>query len=148
MIIFTHLMFQPTLIGQRQKEQIEGLKMFLKAVSTPANAEEAPLEDVSEKKPALSKAKRLTPKDMDNLFPYAVALGIEKEWSKRYLAIFGAATLAQATHDIWHNVNFKTDLSNTCNTATGPVSTSSSGTGSLGRGFAGGGFGGGGGGGR
>jgi len=148
LIVFTHLMFQPTPIGQRQKEKIEGLKMFLKAVSTPAHAEESPDENEPEKKPVLSKEKRLTPKDMDNLFPYAVALGLEKEWSKKYQAIFGSAALALATHDIWHNANFKTNFSNTCKTAASLPPSASSGGGSFGRGFAGGGFGGGGVGGR
>ena len=151
-VIFAHLMFQPTLIGQRQKEKIEGLKMFLKAVSKPVQEQEISDESEISKKSLLSNQKRLTPSDMDNLFPYAVALGLEKEWSKKFYAIFGAATLAKTTHDIWYKPNFQTNFASCCRSSTTSPNSgsgfSSSGIGSSGGGSAGGGFGGGGGGGR
>ena len=150
-IIFKHLMFQPTFLGQRKKEKIEGLKMFLKAVSVIPSKKEISDEQPVDNTP-LSTEKRLTPKDMDNLFPYAVALGLEKEWSKKFETIFGTATLAQTTNALWYQPNFQTNFASCCKNATIPPRSgsglSSSGIGSHGGGFAGGGFGGGGGGGR
>lgn len=149
-VIFTHIMFQPTLIGQRQKEKIEGLKMFLKAVS-----HSTPVPDTDKDNPekkTLTMEKRITPQDMDNLFPYAVALGLEKEWSKRYSDFFGYATVVKNTRDPWYQSKFRTDFSHCCKSTTASQHTSSgihsSGLGSSGGGFSGGGFGGGGGGGR
>lgn len=149
-VIFAHLMFQPTFIGQRQKEKIEGLKMFLKAVSNPDIEQPETADDEennTERKTLLSNKKRLTPKDMDNLFPYAIALRLEKEWSKKYADIFGYATVAKNTHNLWFQPKFQTNFSQCCKTSA-PLQQSSLGLGSSGRGCAGGGFGGGGGGGR
>ena len=130
--LFNYLMFEPTFIGQRQIEKIEGLKMFLKAITSNKNIAQ---ED-----------KRLTPKDMEQLFPYAVALDLEKAWSKKYEAIFGAPNLQKNdAFNVYHNSNLCSNLSNYCSSAT---SYSSSGNGSSGGGSSGGGCGGGGGGGR
>ena len=144
--IFQYLMFQPTIVGQRQKEKIEGLKMFL---STITSNDIAIKEQNKSPLYRLSKDKRLTPEDMENLFPYAVALGIEKAWEKKYASVFGTKALSQFTQQ--HNFtdyNFRTRLSDSCTQTAHLPSTSSSGTGSSGGGFSGGGFGGGGGGGR
>ena len=155
-VIFTHIMFQPTLIGQRQKEKIEGLKMFLKAVSKTSQPQDLPKDETNtpkaDKPVKLTMEKRLTPEDMDNLFPYAVALGLEKEWSKRYADFFGYATVVKNTRDLWFQPKFQTDFAHCCKNTTTPQHSNSgihsSGLGSSGGGFAGGGFGGGGGGGR
>jgi len=130
-------MFEPTFIGQRQIEKIAGLKMFLAAITG--------------NKAIQQQDKRVTPKDMEDLFPYAVALGLEKEWAKKYEAVFGAQALAEVEKSrIYYRPQIRTNLGGYCNTATSyvPPSSSSSGFGSSGRGHAGGGFGGGGGGGR
>ena len=134
---FNYLMFEPTFIGQRQIEKIAGLKMFLEAVT---GNSATPQHD-----------KRVTPFDMEQLFPYAVALGLEKAWSKKYEAVFGAEALAgvQKSH-IYYMPQIRANLGHYCSTAASyvPPSASSGGLGSFGGGHAGGGFGGGGGGGR
>ena len=128
---FNYLLFQPTFIGQRQMEKIAGLKMFLETINSNKTAQAD---------------KRITPEDMEHLFPYAIALGLEKAWSKKYEAIFGAQKLAEknANH-IYYNTNISSNLNHYCAKAS---SYTSSGTGSSGGGHAGGGYGGGGGGGR
>jgi len=134
---FYYLMFEPTFIGQREIEKIAGLKMFLEAV-TGNSASQQP-------------DKRVTPQDMEDLFPYAVALGLEKAWSKKYESVFGEQALAevQKSH-LYYMPQIRANLGNYCTTAASytPPSSSSSGIGSSGGGHAGGGFGGGGGGGR
>ena len=134
---FNYLMFEPTFIGQRQIEKIAGFKMFLEAITG--------------NKAIQQQDKRVTPKDMEDLFPYAVALGLEKDWAKKYEAVFGAQALAEIEKShLYYRPQIRTNLGGYCNTATSyvPPSSSSSGFGSSGRGHAGGGFGGGGGGGR
>lgn len=135
--LFYYLMFEPTFIGQREIEKIAGLKMFLEAV-TGNSANQQP-------------DKRVTPQDMEDLFPYAVALGLEKAWSKKYEAVFGEQALAevQKSH-LYYMPQIRANLGNYCTTAASytPPSSCSSGIGSSGGGHAGGGFGGGGGGGR
>ena len=135
--LFYYLMFEPTFIGQRQLEKIAGLKMFLEAITGNKTAQQPD--------------KRVTPQDMENLFPYAVALGLEKAWAKKYEAVFGAQALAEIEKShIYYMPQIRTNLGNYCTTASSytPPSSSSSGIGSFGGGHAGGGFGGGGGGGR
>lgn len=141
-IIFYRLMFQPTALGLRQKEKIEGLKMFLTAI-TANNIEIAAPKD----KNGLSMQKRLTPEDMDALFPYAVALNLEDKWAKKYEAVFGAAAYAAAVNNSFYcHQDFCHNFASTCSASATPLA--SSGSGSRGGGFAGGGFGGGRGGGR
>ena len=144
--LFQHLMFQPTLYGQREKEKIAGIKMFLTTITENNNAQK---EDSPSLLKRLSKDKRLTPEDMEHLFPYAVALGIEKDWEKKYAAFFGATALTDfMTSRHYTAADFQTRLNDSCNQVTSYSSHESSGIGSSGGGFAGGGFGGGGGHGR
>ncbi|MBP5698240.1 MAG: DUF2207 domain-containing protein [Alphaproteobacteria bacterium] len=86
-LIFKYLMFQPTIPGQRQKEKIEGMKMFLKTING---------SDISIKQPIknkngidLSMEKRLTPQEMEALFTYSVALVLEKAWEQKFKNMFG-----------------------------------------------------------
>lgn len=133
--IFNYLMFQPTFIGQRQIEKIAGLKMFLETINNNKTAQAD---------------KRITPQDMEHLFPYAVALGLEKAWSKKYEAIFGTQKLSEElSNHTYYNSSLRSNLSNYCSKAASySISGGPSGTGSSGGGHAGGGCGGGGGGGR
>jgi len=139
---FTYLMFQPTIIGQRKREQIDGLKMFLKTINTNST------EQIDSKEDALSMDKRLTPRDMEALFPYAVALGLEKAWTKKFKNIFGDETYLLMSKQIQYNPTFRTKLCDMCFQTATPPSSTVPGIASHGGGFAGGGFGGGGGGGR
>ncbi len=151
-LVFKYLMFQPTIIGQRQKEKIAGIKMFLETITgnqiiskdTQAQADDTgmPMEN------------RLTPADMESLFPYAVALGLEKAWKKKFKTIFGIPLWQETMRNVYYHDNFTTNFSHCCRDAIHIPSSgsdgfgSSSGFGSSGGGFSGGGFGGGGGGGR
>ena len=111
-------MYQPTEKGSRVIEHLEGLKLFLKTIKTPIEIE-----------------KKLDKKCAEKLFPYAVALGVEKEWRNKFEKLFN-------TKD---NVMFRISTSDFISKTKASSSCSS---GSSGGGCAGGGFGGGGGGGR
>lgn len=139
-IIFSFLIHQPTEKGKRLTEHLEGLKMFLKATKLPEN-ERLKLEE------------KLTPENMEKLFPYAMALGLEKEWEKKFSNIFGPTVYQDFKHRCPHmSHSFCSSFSSNVIRCFTPPSTSgrsaSGGFGSRGGGSAGGGFGGGGGGGR
>lgn len=135
--LFKYLLFQPTPEGQRIREQIEGLKMFLKTIT--ANGVRPVITTF---KNGLPQEKRLTPEDMEELFPYAVALGLEKDWSKKFATVFGNALYSQTIADLdYYHPRYRSYLSKSCTKSA--VSPSSNGSGSSGGGFAGGGFGGG-----
>lgn len=142
-LLFKFLLFQPTPLGQHKKEKIEGLKMFLKTINANGSGSSAEKSAIG-----LSTDKRLTPIDMEALFPYAVALGLEKAWSKKFMAVFGPETYKMMTTAPIYNQPFRTALDNSCTAAAQHPKQSAPGTASHGGGFAGGGFGGGGGGGR
>ena len=146
-------MFQPTIPGQRQKEKIAGLKMFLKTITGSNISNDNPLN--IDNNTGMPMDKRLTPSDMEALFPYAVALGLEKAWERKFKTIFGTDAYQElTTNNIYYQNDFTRQLRQTSlNTARFPRQTSSSspfssGSGGFGGGHAGGGFGGGGGGGR
>lgn len=126
--IFSFLMYQPTEKGQRLIEYLEGLKMFLKATKIPAKEK----GELCEKK-------------MEKLFPYAMALGLEKEWEKKFKGLFGIEAHRHFVHSHpYTSASFVRSFSSTTSSSSG----SSGGGGSGGGGGAGGGGGGGGGGGR
>lgn len=146
-LLFKYLMFQPTIIGQRQKEKIAGIKMFLETItgnqiiSKNSFAQKGSID--------MPMDKRLTPADMESLFPYAVALGLEKAWEMKFKTIFGTKAWQElSSAHIYHHENFTANLNHCCREAIHIPTRQSSGHGSFGGGFAGGGFGGGGGGGR
>ena len=152
-LVFKYLMFQPTIPGQRQKEKIAGLKMFLKTITGSNISNDNPLN--IDNNTGMPMDKRLTPSDMEALFPYAVALGLEKAWERKFKTIFGTDAYQElTTNNIYYQNDFTRQLRQTSlNTARFPRQTSSSspfssGSGGFGGGHAGGGFGGGGGGGR
>ncbi len=83
--IFSYLMYQPTERGQRVIEYLEGLKMFLMATKMPV-------------KKQVEIEKKLSEKGMEKLFPYAMALGLEKEWEKKFKGLFGTAAYGHFVH--------------------------------------------------
>jgi len=126
--VFAFLMYQPSEKGQRLLEHLEGLKMFLKATKSPVKNTE------------------LNEKSMEQLFAYAMALGLEKEWEAKFKDLFGVAEYhafvgahPYASHSMVQAFSTATSSSS---------GGSSGGGGSGGHGGAGGGCGGGGGGGR
>lgn len=153
-LIFKYLLFQPTILGQRNKEKIAGLKMFLKTINGSNIEQKNTIRNKNDID--MSMEKRLTPEDMENLFPYAVALGLEKAWERKFKAIFGTENWQNfVANNAYYTDNFTNCLNHiTKSVSTYPVSHShssspfSSGSGGFGGGFGGGGFGGGGFGGR
>lgn len=130
--VFAFLMYQPTEKGQRLTEHLEGLKMFLKTT-------EVPVTDKHKTEEILSL------ENMEKMFPYAMALGLENEWKNRFENLFGSEEYARfVSSKPYISSNFIRSF----NSNLYDSSYSKSGSGSGGRGFSGGGFGGGGGGGR
>ena len=128
--LFSYLMYAPTEKGQRLLEHLEGLKMFLKATRDPANIRVG-----------------LNEKCLEKLFPYAVALGLEKEWEKKFSRLFGREACQYfMTHHPYTSHSFSNSFSS--NVSSSSHAPSSGGFGSGGGGCSGGGGGGGGGGGR
>ena len=109
-------------------------------------------------KPSGDRPPPLDARRFEALLPYAVALGVEDAWTKKFTLAVGSATAAAATAGIaWYhgsgNVRDIGKFTGSIGSAlTSQLSTSSatpgSGSGSGGGGFSGGGGGGGGGGGR
>lgn len=125
--VFTFLLYRPTRKGLRLIEHLEGLRLFLKSKKS-RSKEKFKFEEV------------LSKENMEKLFPYALALGLEKEWEKKFEDIFGPTEHVRFVHaHPYTGHNFARAFSS---------STSCSSGGSGGGGGAGGGCGGGGGGGR
>lgn len=141
-VIFQYLMYRPSPFGQHIIEQLKGLKMFLSATHISPTAP------------------TLTIEQMEELFPYALALGVEDKWEDKFKSIFGSALATQVSKNIHLSTHFgrhlKHDITHSLSLAhfggrgrSGFKGFSGFGGGGFGGGgFSGGGFGGGGGGGR
>jgi len=121
--VFQKLLFQPTKEGARKIEQLEGLKMFLKT-STAKTLQNFKSED------------------MENLYPYALALGLEKQWKDKFPAL-SLLTWAITTRE--NNTLSFADVFGGALSGGGSSPSSGFGGDSFGGGFSGGGGGGGGG---
>lgn len=147
-IVFFFLMGAPTPLGTRMMDGIDGLRQYLTlAEKDRMNMQGAPT---------------MSPQHFETLLPYAVALGVEKPWSRAFetwLAAAAAGAAAAAYQPGWYVGNyprggfsdriggFSSSMASTiASTIPAPQSRSSSGF-SSGGGFSGGGGGGGGGGG-
>jgi uncharacterized membrane protein len=137
-LLFSLVMPQKTEKGVLTKEHILGLKEYLTV------AEKDRLE--------FHNAPAKDPQQFEKLLPYAIALGVEKEWAKQFEGIY---TTPPSWYDDPQGIRgfnamylasslggFRTDFAS----AAMPPSASSGGSGFGGGGFSGGGFGGGGGG--
>lgn len=144
-LLFAWLLHQPTALGRAMMDKLEGFKLFL---------EVAEKDDLDIKHPP-----ELTPALFEQYLPYAIALGVELAWGKKFARVFAdikgqdgvdyrprwyagsfdAARLTAFTKTI--GSGFDSAISSA---ATAPGSSSGAGGG----GFSGGGGGGGGGGGR
>ncbi|PLX36233.1 MAG: DUF2207 domain-containing protein [Hyphomicrobiales bacterium] len=145
-IAFFHLVRAPTVVGRKVMDDVEGFRLYLEtAEAERMNMKDAP--DMSEKL-------------FESYLPYAVALGVEKPWSKALAAHIARTVPNPDTyhyHPYWYRgSDFQPDRFSTA--ASGLVSSigasvssampkSSGSSGSGGGGFSGGGGGGGGGGG-
>ncbi len=85
-VLFFFLMGAPTPLGRKRTDEIEGLKRYLTV------AEEDRMN--------MAGAPEMSPQHYETLLPYAMALGVEKPWSKSFqawLATAAAAGVAAAT---------------------------------------------------
>ena len=138
-----------TQAGRKLRDEIEGFKLFLKTTE-------------EERLKIIGTPPTRTPELYEKYLPYAVALGVEKQWSDQFAPVFAQMARAGAPYvPIWYigngrdfsGKNFGSNLSNSLSSAiASSTKVSSSGTppgsssGSGGGGSSGGGGGGGGGG--
>ena len=90
--LFFKLMQAPTLLGQKVLAAIEGLKTYLKL------AEQDRMN--------LAGAPAMSPRHFETLLPYAIALELEKPWSRafdRWLETATAEQVASAQSAGWHS---------------------------------------------
>ncbi len=138
--IFFFLLPAPTVAGRRLMDEIEGLKMYMKT----AEKERLDLMNPPEEDLQL----------FEKLFPYALALGVEQKWSRKFEKMLDRIDYSpewyhgdfNRAHMAVFSASLGSSFASSLSTAsTSPQSSSSSGSG--GGGFSGGGGGGGGGGG-
>ncbi len=144
-MLYVFIMGAPTMLGAKMMDGIDGLRQYL---------------TLAEKdRMNMAGAPEMSPQHFEKLLPYAVALGVEKPWSRTFetwLAAAGAAAYAPA----WYSGNFNSGsfsdriggfsssmASTIASTIPSPPPSSSSSGFSGGGGSSGGGGGGGGGGG-
>ena len=147
-VIFFFLMGAPTPLGRRRMDEIEGLRIYL----TLAEKDRMNMRGAPE----------MSPQHFETLLPYAVALGVEKPWSRTFetwLATAAAGAAAASYAPTWYSGDsatgfgdriggFSSSMASTIASAIpAPAASSSSSGFSSGGGFSGGGGGGGGGGG-
>lgn len=144
MAIFAFVMRAPTLRGRKLLDEMLGFKDFLEI----AEKEELNLRNPPEKTPEL----------FESFLPFALALGVDQQWSERFASILASIRdpNGDAYRPSWYNGSWNSSnlskttnkLSSSLNTAIGSsVTPPGSSSGSGGGGFSGGGGGGGGGGG-
>ncbi len=143
LLAFWHLLPRPTMAGRRAMDEIEGLRMFIET------AEQGLLNGRGGPKMSVSM--------FEKLLPYAIALGLEKPWTRAFKTWLASATAEGANGGLhWYRSDMDGDLVETlgeelvsgisADMAAAIPSVSDSGFSSSG-GFSGGGGGGGGGGG-
>ena len=144
LIFFAIIMKRPTGPGRKLLDEVLGFKDYLEV----AEKDEMNLRNPPEKTPAL----------FEKYLPYALALGVEQEWSERYAEVFENILGAESSeyHPTWYNGSWNNlNIASNTSSLTGGLSTAisssvtppGSSSGGGGGGFSGGGGGGGGGGG-
>ncbi|TDK25046.1 DUF2207 domain-containing protein [Luteimonas aestuarii] len=149
--VFAILVAAPTQEGRRMLDRIEGLRRYL-GVAEKQDLQR--LQGPGRDEPALDAAR------FEFLLPYAVALGVEEAWTKKFTLAVGAAAAAAATSAIaWYHGSGRSGIgdlgsfsksigSSLASQIASSSSPPGSSSGGGGGGFSGGGGGGGGGGGR
>ncbi len=144
--LFFFLMSAPTPLGRKLMDGIEGLRIYMTlAEKDRMNMQGAP---------------KMSPQHFETLLPYAVALGVEKPWTRTFETWLATAEAGAAAYQpAWYHGGspgdfggriggFSSSMASTiASTLPDPPKSSSSGLSSGGGGFSGGGGGGGGGGG-
>lgn len=144
LIVFVELIKAPSVEGRKLMDEIEGFKMYLSV------AEQRQLDALHEPD--------LTPERFEALLPYAIALGVENQWGKKFEnALSKSFREAGQYHPSWYVASgmgafspsaFSKSVGQSFSSAISSASTPpGSSSGSGGGGFSGGGGGGGGGGG-
>lgn len=137
-IIFGFFMPVKTQAGVIAKEKILGFKEYLSVVET----DRLKFHNAPEK----------NPQTFEKFLPYAMALGVEKDWAKKFENIYTGSPAwytdsANAHFSAWYLANSLNNFSTNTNTSLSSRPSSAAGGGSgFSGGFSGGGFGGGGGG--
>lgn len=137
--VFHHLLKAPSVEGRRIMDEIEGFRNYLKV----AEEERLNLENPPERTPEL----------FEKFLPYALALGVEQQWSEKFASVLETAGYdpdwyAGTGARAWSSGTFANSLSGSLSSAISSSSTApGSSSGSGGGGSSGGGGGGGGGGG-
>ena len=90
LLLFHFLLKAPTLKGRRVLDKIDGFRLFLSV------AERHRLEALH--------PPEVTPEMFEKYLPYAMALGVDTQWSDNFAAILDAAGQAPATgyHPSWY----------------------------------------------
>ncbi len=89
-IVFWHLMYAPTKKGQEVSDHVAGFKMYLMA------AEKERLQMSGPPEP--------TPELFERYLPYALALGVEKQWASQFANILGrVGTEQQQYRPAWYH---------------------------------------------
>lgn len=144
-ILFMYLMPAPTEKGQKLRTEIEGFKLYMET------AEKLQLNAV---KPGSDAPPPMTTERYEKFLPYAVALGVEKPWTKHFEKLIPQE--AANYHPSWAGISVGSQsfaslsdsmVSNMSSGVSSSMPQSSSSSGSGGGGSSGGGGGGGGGGG-
>jgi hypothetical protein len=144
LIFFAIIMKRPTGPGRKLLDEVLGFKDYLEV----AEKDEMNLRNPPEKTPAL----------FEKYLPYALALGVEQEWSERFAEVFENVLGAESSeyHPTWYNGSWNNlNIASNTSSLTGGLNTAisssvtppGSSSGGGGGGFSGGGGGGGGGGG-
>lgn len=92
-VLFVLVMGAPTRLGRQLMDAIEGLRLYL---------------TVAEKdRMNMQGAPQMSPQHFETLLPYAVALGVEKPWSKAFETWLAAASAGAAAYaPTWYNGNY------------------------------------------
>ncbi len=141
-VLFWYLLGAPTPLGRKLMDGIEGLRTYIKlAESDRMNLQGAPA---------------MSPQHFETVLPYAVALGLEKPWSKAFevwLATAAGAAVAASYSPHWYSgdrfsaSNVGQTMGSVADTISGSMTNAAPAPSSSSSGFSGGGGGGGSGGG-
>jgi hypothetical protein len=91
-ILFYHLLKAPTLLGRRVLDRIEGFKLFLSATEKDRLQRMLPADH--------------TPETYEKYLPYALALGVEQQWSEQFADVLSRASRPEGGtgyHPHWYS---------------------------------------------
>lgn len=87
-VLFYHFMKAPTIKGRQAMDQIEGLKLYLSV------AEQDRLNQLN--------PPEKTPEVFEKFLPYALALGVEQEWSEQFAGVLTSTRGENGYAPIWY----------------------------------------------